>query len=253
MSSSTGPIHRAAADGYQANADVYRRARPAYHPELVARVVDRYTGPGAVVVDLGAGTGVFTAQLVAAGVRPTAVEPVEAMRAKLTAQLPAVTAVPGTAEAIPAEDAAVDTVVVAQAMHWFDHGPALDELARVLRPGGHLVTVWNVRDETVPWVTAYTEIVDRHAGDTPRHRTMRWRRAIDDDGRFEPVDDWSTLHPVPTDPDGVVGRALSTSFIAALSASDREAVADELRSVVAPLGDSFDYPYRAELQAWRRR
>ena len=61
----------------------------------------------------------------------------------------------------------------------FDYLPALDEIHRVLEPGGHLVTVWNVKDGDAARYRRYMEIVDRHADDTPRHADMRWRRAID--------------------------------------------------------------------------
>ncbi len=67
------------------------------------------------------------------------------MRAVLASSLPGIDVVAGTAEDMPLDDAAVNTVVVAQAFHWFDHGRALDEIHRVLQPHGHLVTVWNVR------------------------------------------------------------------------------------------------------------
>ncbi|MEZ5341437.1 MAG: hypothetical protein R2706_08310 [Acidimicrobiales bacterium] len=72
-------VHQAAADGYRQQASTYADARPSYHPALVDRVVE-LVGDG-VVVDLGAGTGIFTAQLVNAGITPLAIEPVGAMRA----------------------------------------------------------------------------------------------------------------------------------------------------------------------------
>ncbi|MGH1503795.1 MAG: class I SAM-dependent methyltransferase [Acidimicrobiales bacterium] len=241
-------VHDAAAAGYRSRSDTYARARPTYHPTIVDRLVAEH-GEGDVV-ELGAGTGIFTAQLVQRGVRPLVVEPVAEMRTRLGDALPAISAVDGTAEATGLPDACADTVVAAQAFHWFDHAAALDEVARLLRPGGALVCVWNVRDTSVPWVAAVTEILDRHAGNTPRHRTMAWRRAIDDDPRFVFGHETVVDNPVPATPQTVVDRSLSTSFIAALEPAAQAAVVDEVRAVAEPLGDSFDYPYRSELQVW---
>ncbi|MBY8854298.1 class I SAM-dependent methyltransferase, partial [Saccharothrix sp. MB29] len=72
-----------------------------------------------------------------------AVEPDADMRAELERRLPGVTALDGVAEAIPLPDESVDAVFVGQALHWFDLEPALTEIARVLRPSGALVALWN--------------------------------------------------------------------------------------------------------------
>jgi len=249
-------IHQSASSGYQREANTYAKARPSYHPALVQRFVERFAGAAgdqAAAVEIGAGTGIFTAQLVNAGCTPTAIEPVAAMQAELTAALPDVRVMAGTASGTGLLTDAATTVVASQSFHWFDHRLALDEIARILRPAGHLVTVWNVRDETVPWVGAYTEIMDRHAGTTPRYRTMEWRHAIDSDERFVPVDEWSVANPRPTTPEGVVDRGLSTSFIAALSPAKQAQVRTDLLAAVSALGENFDYPYRSELQAWQLR
>src|SRR5206468_3127739 len=88
------------------------------------------------VVDLGAGTGKLTRQLVAAGHRVTAIEPLPEMLELLPANAPGAFAVLGNAEVIPLPDAYADVVTAAQAFHWFDHAAALLEIARVLRPSG---------------------------------------------------------------------------------------------------------------------
>lgn len=243
-------MHESASAGYGKRAGTYSAARPGYHPRVVERFVERY-GHG-LVVDLGAGTGIFTGQIAEAGVRVIAVEPVAQMRDILTASLPEVEVRSGTAEAVPVGAAAVDTLVAAQAFHWFAFDQALDEAHRVLRPGGHLVAVWNVRDETAAWASDYDRILGRYEGDTPRHRSMQWRRAIEADGRFELVDDWGVENPQEVTVEGVIDRALSTSFIAALAAQEQSHVAEQLRALLTPLGPDLTFPYRSELQAWRR-
>lgn len=241
-------VHEAAATGYQAHSEAYVFARPSYHPEVVDVLVEHLNaGP---VVDLGAGTGISTAALVERGVDVIAVEPVEAMRDKLAAGVHA-QVLEGTAESIPVGDGSAAAVIVAQAFHWFDHGPALDEIARVLAPGGVLATLWNVRDESVPWVAAYTEIQDRVQGETPRYRDMTWRRAIEDDVRFELSHEESRPNPQPSNVEHTLGRFLSTSFIASLDPVTRDGLADEIRLVIADLGETYDYPYTTEVQIWR--
>jgi SAM-dependent methyltransferase len=242
-------VNQKAASGYSRDTDRFHRARPTYHTALARRVVDRY-GSGAVV-ELGAGTGIFTRQLADLGLSVIAIEPILGMRTALTEAVPDADVRVGQAENIPLDAATVDTVVASQSFHWFDYRPALDEIYRVLRLGGHLVTVWNVRDESVDWVAATTKVLDRHAGDTPRHRDMAWRRAINSDARFGSIDEWRIENPVETNADGVVDRCLSVSFIASLPAERQEEVAAEVREIVAPLGERFEFPYISQLQAWR--
>ena len=84
----------------------------------------------------------------------------------LRERVPEVSAKVATAEEIPANDRSVDVVVVAQAFHWFDHEAALPEIARVLKPGGHVALVWNSRDERIPWVRRMGDILGRQDLDT---------------------------------------------------------------------------------------
>ncbi|WP_407343621.1 class I SAM-dependent methyltransferase [Pengzhenrongella phosphoraccumulans] len=127
----------------------YDTGRPSY-PEVA---VDWLLPVGArTVLDLGAGTGQLTRRLVARGLDVVAVEPSDGMRDELTRALPAVRALAGRAEEIPLPDDSVDVVLVAQAWHWVDVETAVPEVARVLRPGGRLGLVWNIRDEREDWV-----------------------------------------------------------------------------------------------------
>lgn len=134
---------------FGAVADAYDRARPSYPREAVSWLV---ASDFAHVLELGAGTGKLTEQLDALGHRVIATDPLEPMLRHLVRRLPRPRAVLATAEQIPLRSRSVDAVIGAQAFHWFDLDRALPEIARVLRPGGHLGLVWNLRDDRIPWV-----------------------------------------------------------------------------------------------------
>jgi ubiquinone/menaquinone biosynthesis C-methylase UbiE len=137
-------------------ADVYERARPEYPEDAV----DWLIPPDAkTVLDLGAGTGKLTRALAARGLDVIAVDPSPKMLAQLSNSLPGAVVHEGTAEDIPIADASVDAVFAAQAWHWVDQDVALPSVARVLKPGGTLGLVWNIRDESTPWVKRLSEIV----------------------------------------------------------------------------------------------
>lgn len=137
-------------------AAAYERGRPSYPPEAI----DWLLPPQAQrVLDLGAGTGKLTVRLVERGLDVVAVDPIPEMLEVLSRSLPDTPALLGTAEEIPLPDDSVDSVVVAQAWHWFDPQRAAKEIARVLRPGGRLGLVWNTRDERLGWVKDLGNII----------------------------------------------------------------------------------------------
>lgn len=149
-------------------AAAYERGRPSYPPEAI----DWLLPAGARdVLDLGAGTGKLTVRLVERGLDVIAVDPIQEMLEVLSTSLPDVPALLGTAEEIPLPDDSVDAVVVAQAWHWFDPERAIKEVARVLRPGGRIGLVWNVRDERMGWVKDLGRIIG-HEDDPAERRDV---------------------------------------------------------------------------------
>ncbi len=123
--------------------------------------------PASRVADVGAGTGLLTAQLLERGHAVTAVEPSADMRAACDARLhdrPGYRSVAGTAEATTLDDACVDLVTAAQAFHWFDIEPARRELLRILRPGGQVALIWNDRQPGDPLHAALDEVFARFGG-----------------------------------------------------------------------------------------
>jgi ubiquinone/menaquinone biosynthesis C-methylase UbiE len=141
-------IHHAAAQGFSTQADTYARGRPEY-PAEARRLAARHGGlPGKTVVDLGAGTAKFTRLLTQTGATVIAVEPVDAMRASCRRSCPTCRRWQGSAESMPLPDASVDAVVCA-GVPLVANTAAMQEIRRVLKPGGRLSLVWNVRDESV--------------------------------------------------------------------------------------------------------
>jgi ubiquinone/menaquinone biosynthesis C-methylase UbiE len=131
---------------FSGRATAYAEARPSYPKEAIDRLA---IGPSSVVCDLGSGTGIFTRLLLATGATVHAVEPNDDMRSVAEKELggePRFHSIAARAEATTLPDASVDLVTAAQAFHWFDLENTRREAARILRPNGRAVLVWNDRD-----------------------------------------------------------------------------------------------------------
>ena len=227
-------IHEQAAKGFAAQADAYERGRPEHSSESVELLARELGfGPGSRVVDLGAGTGKLTSQLVGTGADVVAVEPIPEMRGHLEAALPQVEALSGTAEDLPLANHSVDAVLAAQAFHWFDALRALSEIRRVLKPGGGLGLIWQARDASVPWVALLDKIIDAADDGHPRYRDGSWRSAFEQTALFEPLQE-ATLHSVQrASPEAIVDRVASISYIAAMTDEQREPVLADVRRLLA--------------------
>ncbi len=227
-------VHRSAAEGFSAKADNYVRGRPDYPEAIVGWLRDRlHLGADKAVVDLGAGTGKFTAYLVKTGARVIAVEPVREMRAKIEQTLTTVVTLDGTATAIPLPDDSVDAVTCAQAFHWFATNEALTEIHRVLKPGGRFGLIWNIRDDSVDWSANLTEIITPYEGDAPRFAKGTWRKVFPFDGLSALQEDRFPHHHTGSPENVIIDRIRSTSFIAALPADEEAKVVEKLRALIA--------------------
>jgi SAM-dependent methyltransferase len=247
-------VHETARRGFAIAADVYEESRPTYPREAVewfARELE--LGPGRTVVDLAAGTGKLTRLLTPTGATVIAVEPVDEMREALRRTTPQAKARPGTAERTGLPGSSADAVTVAQAFHWFDALAALAEIHRMLKPGGKLAVIYNVRDLDDPVQHAVDDLLAPYRGETPSHRSGRWRMALNETELFKPAvgRDFPNIQTI--DADDLVSRVASTSFIADLPDPERQGVLDRARDIVADQPDRFPFPYTTEIELFDRR
>lgn len=217
-------------------ADAYDRGRPAYPEAAVAWLLeDRDRPRGATrVVELAAGTGKLTEQLLARGCDVTATDPSEAMLARLARRAPRAHRLAGTAEQPPLAKGTADLVVAAQAFHWFDTERTLPEVARVLRRGGRLAVVWNSRDERIPWVRR----LGRTIGATGRSEDPA--EAIDSSAMFEAVERRTFRFWQPMTRDGLRDLVRSRSNVAMMSDLERERVLREVDAIYDGFGRGHD-------------
>lgn len=255
----SGSVHDAAARGFGSVADEYERARPDY-PAAAVQKLSEVLGiePGSRVLDLGAGTGKLTRMLTPLGADIVAAEPLASMREHFSRVLPSVPLVAAVAEALPFAAGAFRGVVCAQAFHWFDGERALSEIERILEPGGRVALLWNVKDESVPWVRALGDILRPHQERVPQETTGEWRAAFSSSDGFGPLEEARFPHAQPLDGPGLVERYASASYVATLSEGDRTDVLERIRSLTETHPDlagkpTFDLPYVTELHWAARR
>ena len=243
------------AGSFDSAAGLYERGRPPYPPAAL----DWLLPPGARrVLDLGAGTGKLTRQLVTRGLDVVAVEPLDGMRAELARAVPGARLLAGSAERIPLADGAVDAVVAAQAWHWVDPPRAVPEVARVLAPGGTLGLMWNERDERESWVAELGRII----GET----------RPEEDGAEEDGADNTSDHPRVGPPFGPMERrdvpwthrlsvpelldmVASRSYVILMAPDERQALLNKVRQLAGAHPATAGQPEisHAKRQRWPRR
>lgn len=217
----------------------YEQGRPGWPVEAV-----RVAGlpASSTVVDLGAGTGKLTRVLVGAFARVVAVEPSGPMRRLLASLCPRAEALDGTGQAVPLPDGSMDGVFAAEAFHWLDDERAVGEIARVLRPGGAVVLLWNV--PAGPWEpsTAAAEGVLAARGPAPGEvdydpLDLAGPRRPPGDGAlgrppFEPLREVRIDHVQTLDRDRLVSYYASMGWLADLSDGERLPLLDGVRALL---------------------
>jgi SAM-dependent methyltransferase len=215
----------------------------------------------ATVLDVGAGTGKLTRLLIRRFERLLAVEPAEEMRRLLVANCPEAEVAVGSAEQIALSDACVDAVFAAEAFHKFDDARALAEFARVLRPRGTLVLMWNVpAGPTKPSIAAAEELLSARGPATgevgydpldlcsTRFASGEWRSAFAE-SPFGELREARVLHTQTVDRDGLVAFFASMGWIGDLPDAERLPLLDEVRSLLD--ADEYRRPWETRVY-WTR-
>lgn len=240
------------ARSFGAAAHAYAEHRPDYPADGVRWALGAATRPIREVLDLAAGTGKLTSGLLPLGLTVTAVEPDDDMRAELSRQFPQVNALPGTAEEIPLPAGSVDAVLVGQAFHWFDREKALDEIARVLRPGGAIGALWNGEDSGVEWVAGLVAV----GGTSVRGVTLEdlW---LPEHPLFEPFEVTTFSHTLRRTIESCAETFGTHSRMLVIARDEREAVLARIRDYLAgrpeTAGGEFDMPLRTRVVRATRR
>ena len=195
----------------------YAKYRPDYPAAMLQYLVKSIPAP-ARIADIGAGTGILTAQLLDAGYEVFAVEPNRPMAEAAERELglrPRFQSVPGTAEATTLESGSVDLITCAQSFHWFDQEKTRPEFNRILRAGAPVAIIWNERlDDASELEREYEAILQRLAPEYPeiihRHVTLDQIQAFFGP---RPVQLFTFPHFQFLDREAFLGRVLSSSFI----------------------------------------
>jgi len=212
---------------FETVAELYERARPPYADAAVEWLAARLgIGAGSRVLDLAAGTGKLTRQILALGADVVAVEPGDEMRGVLERVVPGAEALAGSAEEIPLPPGFVNAVTVGQAFHWFRQQEAFAEMHRVLRPGGGFGLLWNRWDDTDPLLAAVDEVLEAHRA--PSAAAPSWRDRYDAT-LFGPPEERSFHQHRLMSADALVEWAGSTSGVVNASREDQTRIEQEIR------------------------
>ncbi|KAG6334831.1 hypothetical protein ID866_4253 [Astraeus odoratus] len=284
-------VHAIAQSGYDSGTnELYDRARPSYPGPSLTFIKSAAAKSEALnIVEIGAGTGLFTRALLSHPdwspciTRLRAVEPSEGMR-KVWAEKNVedkATIEDGTFQGTTVTDGWADLVIVAQvsgvpaprsygspslvlqAFHWCpDYDKACAEFARILKKDGAVVFIWNLESrDRAAWAAQVRDCIERHEQGTPQFRLGLWRQAFATSSYIqnfhEPEEKVWDYHVVTTE-QLAIDRALSKSYISVLPPEQKASVVSELIAIMARGDDRvwvdqsrgmFEYPYQT-LVVW---
>ncbi|HEV7683788.1 MAG TPA: class I SAM-dependent methyltransferase [Pyrinomonadaceae bacterium] len=221
---------------FSSRADNYVKYRPTY-PAGVIEILKFRCGltETSVIADVGSGTGILTKLLLDNGNVVFAIEPNAAMRVaaeQLLDSSAGFRSVGANAEATTLEPHSVDFVTAAQAFHWFDRAKAKREFARILKPGGWVVLIWNERRlDATAFLRAYEDLLLRYGTD---YQNVRHEKVTGEIAEFFAPDtcELQILENVQLfDFESLKGRLLSSSYAPDSDQPNFPAMLNELEEI----------------------
>lgn len=213
----------------------YVRYRPGY-PKQLLTALERMVGLTCDwrVADVGSGTGKLSELFLAYGCHVTGVEPNAEMRdaaEQLLGRNPDFRSVDGTAEATGLGEGLYDLVTAGQAFHWFEPEATRVEFRRILSERGWVALIWNDRRVGgTPFLDAYEALLKSteeyaqvgHKGEGPKKIETFFQK--------EPL-----TFSIPTSQEfgwsGLLGRALSSSYVPVEGQPGHKAFVEKLREI----------------------
>jgi SAM-dependent methyltransferase len=223
---------------FSSRVENYVKYRPSYPPEIIALLASECgLTPDARVADIGSGTGRLAELFLKNGNLVFGIEPNRQMREageRLLGGYAGFTSVDGSAEATTLDDQSVDMIAAGQAFHWFDRTRARAEFARILRPGGWVVLVWNERKVgSTPFLAAYERLLRTYSSEyetlNHRHVDQAMIAAFFAAGTFKARKFENRQN---FDFAGVKGRLLSSSYAPEAGHPQHQPMLDELAAIV---------------------
>jgi SAM-dependent methyltransferase len=215
--------------GFSRNASEYARARPSFPAEALDWLAaEAALEPGAPVIELGAGTGLLTRDLLARGLEVTAVEPLAEMREELARAIPDLRVVDAVAEELPLPDVSAAAVVAANSLHWFHLDRALPEIHRVLTPGGAMLLLWTLRDTDDPLQAQIETLARRLTRDGAVYPAANPGKALAASELFEKHVDRAFHFEQHLDQAGLADLTRSWSVVGKLEPKEREEMVAEV-------------------------
>lgn len=254
--------------------DVYNRARPTYPLKSVKDIIQNCLSSNATVIELGAGTGIFTRLLLnncdGKIENLIAVDPSPGMRQSFLNNTKSdevsIKCLDGLFWEINQPDSSADLVVCAQSWHWcHKQNEGLEEIARVLKPNGYMIWIWNLNDrDSASWVGELRDVYEEYERGMPQFRHGKWKESFDQPAfkkYFDKKDYREYAEVLPTTNEMVKERILSMSYISMLDKEEKEIIFKKVDSILTnntsikwidKVKGIYEYPYKTHCYMMRR-